>query len=166
MRNNYIISDPHFSHENIIKYSTRPFKNADEMNEALINNWNSVVTSSDTVYVLGDVAFKKNKLSILNLLNGRKILIPGNHDIYEVKEYLKYFDDVRGYMIKENIIFSHIPVHPDELLRFIGNIHGHLHEKTLNDKRYYSVCVEQINYTPILLDTTIQNLKLQVHEIK
>ena len=33
-------------------------------------------------------------------------------------------------------------------------------------KRYYSVCVEQINYTPILLDTAIQNLKLQVHEIK
>ena len=54
----------------------------------------------------------------------------------------------------------------EELLRFIGNIHGHLHEKTLNDKRYYSVCVEQINYTPILLDTAIQNLKLQVHEIK
>ena len=58
-------------------------------------------------------------------------------------------------------------VYADErLLRFIGNIHGHLHEKTLNDKRYYSVCVEQINYTPILLDTAIQNLKLQVHEIK
>lgn len=79
------------------------------MNEALINNWNSVVTSSDTVYVLGDVALKRTSWVFLNLLNGRKILISGNHDIYEVKEYLKYFDDVRGYMIKENMNF-HIPL--------------------------------------------------------
>lgn len=56
---NFYISDTHFGHSNIIRHCNRPFVNADEMDEVLIKNWNSVVTNRDTVYILGDFAFSK-----------------------------------------------------------------------------------------------------------
>lgn len=65
----YLTSDTHFSHANIIEYSKRPFANVDEMDEALVNNWNKVVTPKDIVYHLGDVIFSKNH-SILRRLMG------------------------------------------------------------------------------------------------
>ena len=160
----YILGDLHFSHLNIIKYCDRPYQSIDEMNQGLINKWNEVVTDKDTVYVLGDVCMKKKELYHLDYMNGRKILVLGNHDIFEAKEYLKYFDDVRGYIVKDNIILSHIPVHRSELDRFTGNIHAHTHEKRVLfnnkiDPKYYCVSVEQIGYKPILLEEVIKILK-------
>lgn len=160
----YVIGDQHLSHSNIIKYCDRPYQSVDEMNQDLINKWNDIVTDKDTVYVLGDVSMKKKELYHLDYMNGRKILIPGNHDIFEAKEYLKYFDDVRGYIVKDNIILSHIPVHRSELDRFTGNIHAHTHEKRVLfnnkiDPKYYCISVEQIGYRPILLEDVIKILK-------
>ena len=78
----FFTSDTHFGHTNIIKYCNRPFVDKEEMNKVLIENWNSVVKPEDTVYHLGDVSFMKQEESykILKQLNGRKILIRGNHD--------------------------------------------------------------------------------------
>ena len=53
----YFIADTHFNHANIIKYCNRTFKNTHEMNEYIIQKWNSVVKKDDTVYHLGDVGF-------------------------------------------------------------------------------------------------------------
>jgi calcineurin-like phosphoesterase family protein len=70
---NYYIADTHFGHANIIHLCNRPFQNVDEMDDALIKNWNSRVTKKDTVYILGDFAFKsKSPLEYFNQLNGRK----------------------------------------------------------------------------------------------
>jgi|YelNatPaOPRAMG01_1025707.scaffolds.fasta_scaffold50800_1 calcineurin-like phosphoesterase family protein len=81
----FITSDLHFNHKNIIEYSNRPFNSVEEMNETLINNWNSVVSMDDIVYIDGDLAFgSKGKIrEILNRLNGSKILIKGNHDWFK-----------------------------------------------------------------------------------
>jgi calcineurin-like phosphoesterase family protein len=82
-RNYYFTSDTHFSHRNIIKYTNRPFANADEMNEEIIRNWNRIVTKQDIIYHLGDVAFEKDRdklVWMLSRLNGEKHLIWGNHD--------------------------------------------------------------------------------------
>lgn len=75
-------SDLHLGHENIIKYCNRPFANAAEMNEAIVNRWNSVVHPDDTVYVLGDLALGKldDSLQCASRLLGKKLLVPGNHD--------------------------------------------------------------------------------------
>src|SRR5581483_5246031 len=75
-------SDTHFGHKNVIRYDERPFRDMDHMREMLIKNWNDTVTPSDTVYHLGDVAFLGTTATreIVNRLNGRKILIRGNHD--------------------------------------------------------------------------------------
>jgi calcineurin-like phosphoesterase family protein len=78
----YFTSDTHFNHENIIRYSNRPFQSVNEMNEAMIRNWNQRVRPNDTIYHLGDFAMgDRSKIrGILSRLNGRKILITGNHD--------------------------------------------------------------------------------------
>ena len=165
----FIIGDLHLGHKNIIEYCSRPFVDVDDMNISLISNWNSVITKTDKVYVNGDVCINKKYLSLLNEMNGKKILIPGNHDIFEAKEYFKYFDDIRGYMVRNNVIFSHIPIYKSEIERFQGNIHAHFHEQRvmINDKIhpfYYSTSVEQINYTPLSFDLVFENLKSQQNE--
>ena len=78
----YVTSDTHFNHKNIIKYCNRPFNDVYEMNETLINNWNSVVTPEDIIYHLGDFGFgtKEELQEIFDRLNGYKYLIMGNHD--------------------------------------------------------------------------------------
>lgn len=81
----FFTSDPHFSHENIIKYCNRPFKDATEMNEVMISDWNSIVTKRDTVYSLGDFSMARMKnidiaLDVIDRLNGTIHLVYGNHD--------------------------------------------------------------------------------------
>lgn len=78
----WFTSDLHFGHANIIKYCRRPFGGVDEMDYALIQNWNERVTEDDYVYVLGDFSFHRRERTtqILRSLRGKKILLPGNHD--------------------------------------------------------------------------------------
>ncbi|MET4638414.1 metallophosphoesterase [Mycetocola sp. 2940] len=76
-------SDTHFSHENIIKYCNRPFRDVQEMNEALIEKWNSTVSPDDVVYHLGDLALGQaieQQIALTARLEGHKHLVPGNHD--------------------------------------------------------------------------------------
>ena len=77
----YFTSDTHFGHKNIIRFCDRPFKDVNEMNEILVKNWNDTVGVDDTVYFLGDFAMSFTPVeTITPRLNGRKILIAGNHD--------------------------------------------------------------------------------------
>ena len=78
----FIISDTHFGHENIIKYCNRPFSSVEEMDEKMIKNWNETVSNNDVVLHLGDFGLGKKEYiaSIVKRLNGKKILIMGNHD--------------------------------------------------------------------------------------
>lgn len=79
----FLSSDQHFGHANIIRYSARPFGSVDEMNEAMVQRWNSVVEDNNQiVYVIGDFAMGKinESLGYVNRLNGTKYLIVGNHD--------------------------------------------------------------------------------------
>lgn len=78
----YFISDLHFGHKNIIEYEKRPFRSIEHMNDELVKRWNKVVTNEDTVFCLGDVSFCGAELTrnYVSALNGKKILIMGNHD--------------------------------------------------------------------------------------
>jgi calcineurin-like phosphoesterase family protein len=79
----YFISDTHFYHKNILAYDNRPWKTIEEMNEALVLNWNMTVSKKDIVYHLGDVGFGSltRMAGVINRLNGHIRLIRGNHDI-------------------------------------------------------------------------------------
>jgi calcineurin-like phosphoesterase family protein len=163
MKNVFIISDTHFTHQGMCRFlrsdgtKLRPWDDADEMDNAMIHNWNSVVGPKDKVYHLGDVYINRKGRHILPQLNGDKVLIKGNHDIFPLKDYTPYFRDIRAYHVLDKMILSHVPIHVDNLGRFKGNVHGHLHEHVIKDSngqpdhRYRTVCVEHINYTPIEL---------------
>jgi len=177
--NIFFISDHHFGHSKPYDTFTRSdgrflrheFPNAEECDEAMIERHNKVVKPNDRVYFVGDVCFSKKHIDKVGRMSGRKVLIKGNHDILELKEYLPYFDDIRGSHQFSGVLITHIPVHEESLGRWGFNIHGHLHankvykevhhicaddppgytEKVL-DNRYFNVSVEQVNYTPISLE--------------
>lgn len=153
----FIISDTHFGHANIIKYCNRPFADVEQMDKALIKNWNSVVSNSDMVIHLGDVGLgnKQYVKNILSQLNGRKILIKGNHDNWSDEFYKEAgFEYVSRYPIIWNNFFmlSHAPLQLSETTPYF-NYYGHVH----NDEKYRDaatskcVCVERIGYTPLSL---------------
>jgi calcineurin-like phosphoesterase family protein len=167
MSNIFFISDTHFSHENAWRTfkledgvtPLRPFTSTEEMDETMIERWNSVVRDKDTIYHLGDVAISRKALPLVKRLKGRKILIKGNHDIFKLYEYVDQCDfaDVRAYWKVDTFLLAHIPVHPDSLGRWGYQVHGHLHANRVLkegeiDPRYFNVSVEQLNYTPISLE--------------
>ena len=157
MAETYIISDTHISHANGLTFlrndgtKLRDFSSVTEMDECMIHRWNSVVRPEDKVVHLGDVVINKRCLNLLSLLNGKKKLIMGNHDIFDLKYYSEYFYDIKAYRVFDGHVFSHIPVHPSSIERWRGNVHGHLHDKKLDDPRYICMSVEQehVNYTPV-----------------
>ena len=138
---NFYISDTHFGHYNIIKHCNRPFSSVEEMDKAIIANWNKVVTEKDTVYILGDVAFSKgtNPANYLQQLKGRKIIILGNHDydiannrkkyanlVYKICDYLEISEMVNNKPCK--IVMSHYPMAEwNGFFRGAIHLYGHVH---------------------------------------
>ncbi len=156
----FYISDTHFGHENIIKYCNRPFQNVEEMNERIINNWNSVVGKDDIIYHLGDFAFKNSKITdLVKRLNGTIYLIKGNHDSKNVEYYNKFGFIVlptRTLIEDKKLILSHKPIPDTDIPKGYINVHGHIHNNPLegeefSNKLHKCVSVELINYTPIEL---------------
>lgn len=167
----FLIGDLHFCHNNIVKFKNettgekvRPWDTIEEHDEGLIERWNSVVTQRDRVYVLGDVSMPRRGIKMMERLNGSKVLIKGNHDVFKLQDYTPYFKDIRAAQVdeKHRVVITHIPVHPQCLDRWRVNIHGHLHTefvKTLQgnaDPRYTCVSAEHIDFTPIEYDTAIK----------
>ena len=166
----FVTSDTHFGHAGVCKFlredgtKLRPWDNPDEMDEEMIKRWNETVRPNDKVYHLGDVVINRKALKTLGRLNGEKVLIKGNHDIFRLEEYTPYFKDIRAYHVLNGMIFSHIPVHEESLGRFGTNVHGHLHtnrvmrtdpfghREPMIDSRYMSACVEHHDFRPVLLE--------------
>lgn len=158
-RNIFVISDTHFGHSNIIKYCNRPFKSSEEMDEIIIQNWNSVVRDQDIIYHLGDVYFS-NLSNFQHRLKGRKRLVLGNHDNGKDQILHKMFEKITVWrMFPEfKILLTHVPVFEDTILKhpkLLLNVHGHIHEKVIDKPYYKNVSVEQTNYTPINIEELI-----------
>lgn len=152
--NVYIWSDQHFGHENIIRYSNRPFRDKFDMDEQLIANHNEVVGENDICLWIGDIAFMKDHKAniMLRRCNGYKILIVGNHDMQKKK--LKKLDVDEFHLTYEitdeiNYLFTHYPL--DNVPANTINVHGHTHTEGDQSDFHINVSVEQINYTPVPL---------------
>ena len=155
----FFIADTHFNHENIIKYCNRPFNNTYEMNEYIIEKWNSVVKNNDTVYHLGDVGFGslQEVKNLIERLNGTKILLKGNHDFKIGINTWKEMGSSEVYkkkIIIDNLVLTHAPI--EEVGENQINIFGHIHDKPLDerfDKRNH-ICVscDVIDYTPVSIE--------------
>jgi calcineurin-like phosphoesterase family protein len=175
----FLVSDTHFGHTGVCKFTRndgvtklRPWDNADEMDEEMVKRWNETVRPNDKVYHLGDVVINRKALKTLHRLNGDKVLIRGNHDIFRDDEYRLFFRELRAYHVMNGMILSHIPIHTESLGRFGTNIHGHLHANRVMiqkhakatpeiDPRYHCVCVEQTDFRPILFEDVIKRIKAE-----
>ena len=174
----FLVSDTHFGHNGVCHFmrndgvtKLRPWDNADEMDEEMVKRWNDTVRPKDKVYHLGDVVMHRKSLGILRRLNGDKVLIKGNHDIFKLEDYTPHFRDIRGYHVMNNMLLSHIPVHSESRGRFNCNIHGHLHSNRVMSKNeygvddidpfYYNVSVEQIDFKPILFEDVLKRIMEQ-----
>ena len=159
MNNIYVISDTHFGHKRIIEFESvaRPFATIEEHDQALVERWNATVRPKDTVWHLGDVFFGKDGHQILARLNGLKKLVLGNHDHHPLPIYQQYFSKIFGAAEWSGCILTHVPVHPNQLIRrYRRNIHGHMHSQCLNDPRYVCVSAERTGLAPILLRTVVE----------
>lgn len=154
----FVISDTHFGHANILRFTDRfekplrTFDSVGHMNEHMVEKWNSVVRPVDKVYHLGDVLVKGADWTILGRLNGHKRLILGNHDYPKAKLYALYFEDIYSTRLLEGLLLSHIPIHPMSLGKARANVHGHVHNNVPAlhfGPQYLNVSVEVIDYTPI-----------------
>jgi len=175
----FLVSDTHFGHAGVCRFTRadgctplRPWDDAAEMDEEMVRRWNDRVGPKDKVYHLGDVVINRRALPIMDRLNGDKVLIRGNHDIFRDEDYTPYFRSLRGYHVMNGLILSHIPVHPESLGRFGTNVHGHLHANRVMrplatsgrtdviDVRYHCVCVEQTpDFAPILFEDVLKRIK-------
>ena len=153
MSNIWLISDLHLFHQRIIEYAERPFSDVLSMNKAIIDNWKATVSKKDKVFVLGDIGFSASgKLDkIIFNLPGYKVLIRGNHDksFTDSKLMNMGFKEIYKYpiILEKKYILSHAPL--DLELGDFKNIHGHLHQKFMDEPNYINISVENINYTPV-----------------
>ena len=182
----FLVSDTHFGHKGVCHFTRadgvtklRPFDTPEEMDEFMVEAWNAKVRPNDKVYHLGDVVINRKALKIMSRLNGDKVLIRGNHDIFPDVEYRAYFRELRAYHVMNGMILSHIPIHSESLGRFGVNIHGHTHANRVkkirgvnvktgellysdeNDVRYHCVCVEQTDFAPILFEDVIKRIEAE-----
>lgn len=158
--NKWFISDTHFSHNNIIRYTGRPFHSVDEMNAKLIENWNALVKLQDTVFFLGDFGLGTTDFlaNLCSQLNGNKICIRGNHDGTPTKM------QTIGFSLVLESAFIKIGRHQVELVHIPSQpapphfqLHGHVHEKRPNKivDRQLNLSVEVWDYKPVPEKTII-----------
>ena len=158
----WFTADAHLGHTNILKLCNRPFSNTEEMNSVIIQKWNAVVKPEDTIYVVGDFAYKNNAPigKFCTVLNGHKHLILGNHDRLSTEQYKKFFEsvqDVKYIKIKEqDIVLFHYPILSWRRRgRGSWHLYGHVHTAVLNvmeSQKSYNVGVDTNDFQPISFD--------------
>lgn len=173
----WICSDHHFGHANILKFKDdkgnliRPnFDDVEDMDEKLIKWHNELVGQYDKVYFLGDVSFKLDVYHrVLPRLNGKKRLILGNHDKFNMGEYVRHFEKIyESWQPLRNVVFTHRPIllgDHDHHGKLTINIHGHTHQNIVKDNRYFNMCVEVRNYRPLHWTELAKEIKSRGFEI-
>lgn len=173
MNEKFFISDTHFFHDNMLKFTddagkpVRDFKSVNDMHGYMIEKWNSVVKENDYVYHLGDVTFQYHYAFevLMKSLKGKKRLILGNHDRIKGTKLLDFFEKVELWKgFKEyNFTAVHIPLMLSSLRDGAYCVHGHVHQNSLNNPNYINVSVEVRDYTPVHIDTIAAEIK-SVHK--
>ena len=157
----WFVSDLHFGHNNIISYCQRPWTSVEEMDQALVDNWNEFVRGNDIVYCLGDMAF--HNYDRIGQLNGIKVLVPGNHDHERHKKVFPHVQEVRPELtyIKlgkdSRFALCHYPIESWRR-EYPMHLHGHSHGASITRHNRLDVGIDATKlYRPIHLD--------EVHEL-
>ena len=172
MSNIFFTADTHFNHGNIIKYCNRPFSDSKEMDEVLIENWNRVVKTTDTVYHLGDFGFLRTPEAVFSYrkkLNGAIVLIVGSHDRRSVMQsslgFLRIFDLYTLRTSANDIVLCHWAMRTwHKSYHGSWHLYGHSHGRLADfpDSLSMDVGVDVCNYTPMSLDEVSAKLSAKV----
>lgn len=189
-QNIWFTSDLHFNHANIIKFCNRPWKTTEEMDEALISNWNSVVKPNDLIFDLGDFAFadRDKWIKLLEQLNGKHYLILGNHDItrWPGNKVLPLFERVEHQLTLKidgrKVYLNHYPFlcyggtyrdNTSKVYQLFGHVHSSPNCSGLDKDRLinlfpyqYDVGVDNNNYTPISWEQVKDKINNQIINAK
>lgn len=182
---NRYISDLHLGHRNIIRYDNRPFDSMEKMEESIKALWNEAVKDTDTTYILGDVCWSANYdvwEQVLNELNGKKIIIKGNHDPTSILNKLKQNGVIEDWahqiIVSDNgrhVVLNHSPMpffvnqHKDNWYHLYGHTHisfdyqiiksvrRSIEELYMHEHRMFNVgcMIPGMDYTPRTLDEII-----------
>ena len=175
----YFIGCLHFGHTWMAKH--RGFNDEFEHDEFLIESYNSIVNKKDLVYILGDITMENPFYHYqLDRLNGRKKVVLGNHDNPKsIPDLLKHVETVSGAERYKGFLLTHVPIHPNEISFWRGNIHAHIHENELDEvvlpefygkrleissptkNKYFNVDARKLEYRPITLDEIIEKITAQ-----
>lgn len=170
----YVTSDLHLGHENIIDLTDRPFDSVEEMDSTLISNWNSVVSATDTVLFLGDlVAYSttKRQKEYLDRLNGDIIFIRGNHDeiTMNTQDCIPVYESLEFQVEGISFYATH---HPEDLPNIRWLLHGHVHNNDLYKYPLYdpqhnrlNLSIELTDYMPISMKTIVSIIKTENTQI-
>ncbi len=165
----YFTADIHFGHKNIIKYCNRPYSDVHEMNKALTDNWNSVVSDNDIVYQLGDFAFGTFD-KYIHRLNGTIISIRGNHDrVRQMRKFGKWHQTIDFEYDGVRFLLNHKPILPGDK---DSDVHldvdqddydwilcGHVHEKWITNGKNINVGVDVWGFKPVSIDQIMELIK-------
>jgi calcineurin-like phosphoesterase family protein len=176
----FVTSDTHFGHERISMLASRPFDSVTEMDAELINRWNATVPPDAVVLHLGDVALGpiQQSIELTGLLNGRRFLVPGNHDrvspatqsqraverfrpVYEEAGWIILPEVLEGTRRGIRLLASHYPYSGDTtgaerhtshrpVDHGIPLVHGHTHDRTHGPHGHqFHVGIDAFGYAPI-----------------
>lgn len=143
-------ADLHLGHKNIHKY--RGFTSIEEHDEFVKERWHRQVRKKDKVYILGDVCFTAEHWAEFSTWTGNKVVVLGNHCTERNSSAdIPASIDLHGAIRYKEFWLTHIPIHREEL-RGKLNLHGHTHNKAINDTRYLGVSLEQTGYMLLSLE--------------
>ena len=165
--NIFFYSDPHFGHKNVIKYCNRPFEDVAHMKEELIRRYNEVVGPNDLVYWLGDCFFcgVKEATEIMARLNGKKVLIRGNHDRKSEKMLQIGFDAVLENaeirIANQRVKMCHFPYRPEipeKVVNKIQQIKGECRKEGKDSSWYLDEAVRKFREDGLISEEEAQRL--------
>jgi calcineurin-like phosphoesterase family protein len=172
----FFTADTHFQHDKILGYCDRPFANVAIMDSIICDNWNYAVGPKDTVYHLGDVGFGdiNSLLPLLTSLNGKKFLVPGNHDrnnkIDILSQAFEILPPLHTEIFRHNgskvlMTMCHYPMQAWNG-SFHGSLHffGHVHGQLENEWQRLDVGVDSWNFKPVPLPLALQSVKIPTQE--
>jgi calcineurin-like phosphoesterase family protein len=150
-QNVFFTSDCHFFHGNILKYDNRPFRNVDEMNQVIVDNWNDKVSKDSDVFYLGDLSWNGSDAKTKELvdeLNGNIHYIMGNHDKFRDIKALNRFETINDYVElsiidkdanrgRQDIMMFHYAIMSwDKAHHGAWHLHGHEHGHLMKQAAY------------------------------
>ncbi len=156
----FFTADTHFGDHRAINISRRPFANTAEMDEAMVERWNAVVSPDDVIWHLGDVARRPTDVAeLLARLNGTKHLLRGNNDpdaTLAAEGWTSVGDYAEIDLDDRRLVLCHYPFRSwNGQHRGTLNLHGHSHGRLKLMPRQFDVGVDCHDFSPVLLDSLV-----------